>query len=392
MNKIQKPETTQVTSSPANNSNIKVCILTSAHSPFDDRIFHKEAKTLAHAGYNVSLIAQHDKEEIVDGVEIIPLSRPSNRFERMTKVVWKLFRLALNKKADIYHFHEPELIPMAFILKMLGKKVVYDVHELVFYSFENKTWLKSKILKKSCQYGYLLAEKIAMKVFDNLILAEDDYENYYKKTNRKFSNYTIVRNFPVLPLIDSIPAPTPAGTEKPVIIYTGGISEIRGIGEIIQAMEIIGDKAELWLLGKWTSEEFRIHCQSLEGWKHTKYLGFFPLNEVYEHMKKAAIGASILYPIKNYLTSLPVKAYEYMACSLPMVMSDFPCWQQTFGECALFADPCSPEDIADRIMYLLDNPDTAKQLAGRGRQLIVDQYNWENESEKLLRLYDELKV
>ena len=79
----------------------KICILTSVHPPFDGRVFHKEVKTLVKAGYDVVLIAQHNKEEVVDGIKIIPLPKPRNRFERMTRVVWKLFKLALKEKADI---------------------------------------------------------------------------------------------------------------------------------------------------------------------------------------------------------------------------------------------------------------------------------------------------
>ena len=101
----------------------KICILTSVHPPFDHRIFYKEAKTLIKAGYNVVLIAQHIKEETVDGVRVVPLPTPKNRFERMTKVVWKLVRLALKEKANVYHFHDPELIPVGLYLKILGKKV-----------------------------------------------------------------------------------------------------------------------------------------------------------------------------------------------------------------------------------------------------------------------------
>lgn len=72
------------------------------------------------------LIAQHSKEETVDGIRIVPLPTPKNRFERMTKVVWKLFRLALKEKAQIYHFHDPELIPAGLFLKILGKQVIWN--------------------------------------------------------------------------------------------------------------------------------------------------------------------------------------------------------------------------------------------------------------------------
>ena len=369
---------------------VKVCILTSGHPPFDDRIFHKEAKTLAMAGYEVVLIAQHNKKEIADGVKIIPLPKPENRLERMTKVAWKLFRLALKEKANVYHFHEPEVIPTGLILKLFGKKVIYDVHELVFLSIEDKAWLGSKFLRKACQLAYLFMEKVSIRIFDQLILAEDDYENYYKRTHKGFCKYTIIRNYPVLSLIKNAPFLAHADKQKSVIIYAGGLAKVRGIKEIIQAMEFAGDKARLWLLGKWETEEFEKECENLEGWKYTKYLGFVPLSKVYEYMKVADIGISILYPIENYITSLPVKAYEYMACSLPMVMSDFSYWQEIFGECALFANPYDPEDIADRILCLLDDPAKAKQLGDKGRQLTQEKYNWEVEQRKLLDIYEKV--
>ena len=63
---------------------IKVCHLSSVHPAFDDRIFHKETKTLAKAGYEVILIAQHDKEEVVDGVRIVPLPKIRSRVKTAT--------------------------------------------------------------------------------------------------------------------------------------------------------------------------------------------------------------------------------------------------------------------------------------------------------------------
>lgn len=53
-----------------NNTRTKICILTSVHSVFDTRIFYKQAKTLVKAGCNVVLVAQHNKNEIIDGIKI----------------------------------------------------------------------------------------------------------------------------------------------------------------------------------------------------------------------------------------------------------------------------------------------------------------------------------
>jgi len=369
---------------------IKVCILTSVHSPFDGRIFHKEAKTLVRAEYNVVLIAQHSKKETIDGVKIIPLPEPKNRFERITKVVWKLFISALKEKADVYHLHDPELIPIGLLLKLFGKKVIYDVHELVYFQIEDKYWLKFRIVKRLIQWAYSLFENLSIKFFDRLILAEDGYESYFTQRYKNFKKYTIIRNFPIVSLIESVESFNKDMKQTPIVIYAGGLSEVRGIKEMIKCMEYVKDRAELWLLGKWENEKFERKCKVLKGWKHTKYLGLKTLEKVYSYMKVADIGISILYPVKNYINSLPIKAFEYMACSLPMVMSGFPYWQKIFGECALFVDPYNPKDIADKILYLLDHPEKAKRLGRRGRELIEEKYSWEMEQGKLLQIYEKV--
>lgn len=96
----------------------------------------------------------------------------------------------------------------------------------------------------------------------------------------------------------------------------------------------------------------------------------------------------LVYPIERCIVGLPIKVFEYMACPLPMVMSNFPYWQGAFSQYALFANPYASEDIADRILCLLDDPDKAKQLGDKGRQLTQEKYSWEVEQRKLLDVYD----
>ena len=109
---------------------IKVCHITTVHTPFDIRIFQKECKTLAREGYDVILIAQNKKNEIVDQVKIVALPKEKNRIHRMFILTLKTFWYALRQKADLYHFHDPELLPIGVLLKLFtGKKIIYDVHE-----------------------------------------------------------------------------------------------------------------------------------------------------------------------------------------------------------------------------------------------------------------------
>ena len=363
---------------------VKVCLLTTVHPSFDVRIFYKEAKTLVQVGYDVTLIAQHDKNEIVNGIKIIALPEARNRFERIFGLTVRALYLALKQRAYIYHFHDPELIVVGIILKLFRKKVIYDVHEDVSKQILNKDWIGNKHIREFMAFMFELIERIGAFIFDIILTATSDIAKKFPKNKT-----VILRNFPILKLIDNT-APTNYKKNKPVTIYAGGLTKIRGIKEIVQAMEYIDDRAELWLLGKWESEKYKKECEYLEGWKYTKYLGLVSLREVYQYMKVADIGISMLFPIKNYLTSLPIKVFEYMACSLPVVMSGFPYWKKMFGECALFVNPCDPKDIAEKILYLLDNPKEAKELGKRGRKLIEEKYSWGAESEKLLEMYKNL--
>jgi len=367
-----------------NRNQIKVCILTSAHSPFDGRVFHKEAKTLVKAGYDVVLIAQHSKEEIVDGIRIVPLPKPRNRFERMTKVAWRLFMLALKEKADVYHFHDPELIPVGILLRLSGKKIIYDVHEDMSQQILTDDWIGSDGIRKIVSISFNIFEQFSVKFFNRIVAATPDIP-------RKFSDKktVILRNLPILELIDKA-EPLNINKQKPIIIYAGGLTKIRGVKEIVQAMEFVKDRAELWLLGKWENEEFEEECESLKGWKYIKYLGYVPYGKHYSFIKMANIGVINFLPLPNQQKAMPNKPFEYMACSLPMIISNFPYWQKIFGECALFANPYDPKDIADKIIYLLDNPDKAKRLGHKGRKLIEEKYSWEAEQKKLLDMYEKV--
>jgi hypothetical protein len=153
----------------------KICHLTTVHPPFDTRIFHKEAKSLAKAGYLVTLIAKHDKEETIDGVKILPLKTPRNRIVRMTKTLLECYRKAVKVDADLYHLHDPELIIVGWLLERRGKKVIYDVHEDYVTSIKQKNYLPSFVRNPLAKIIGLI-EKVSSKLFDVIIA-----EKYYKE-------------------------------------------------------------------------------------------------------------------------------------------------------------------------------------------------------------------
>lgn len=362
----------------------KICHISSVHPALDIRIFFKECKSLAAAGYDVTLIAVYDKTETIDGVRIVPFFLYKNRFKRILFSPFRMLRTALKQKAAVYHFHDPELIGVGILLRLFGKKVIYDVHEDVSRQIMYKHWIKSTALKKIIAFVFSVIEKTGALFFHRIVTVTTGIAAKFKP-----SKTVLVRNMPVLEMITRA-APAEVVKEKPIIIYSGGLTRVRGIKELVDAMEGVGDKAELRLLGKWESKSFFEECRRSNGWQYTQYGGLVAQEEVFSIMKVCDIGVVTFLPLPNHIDALPNKPFEYMACSLPIVMSNFSSWQGIFDGCALFADPERPEDIARNINRLLEDRALGSRLSARGKELIQSEYSWEAEKNNLLEMYNEL--
>lgn len=366
----------------------KVCFINSvAATPFDIRVFHKEAKSLSKSNYDIYLIAQHNCAEIVDGIKIIPIPKPKNRFIRMTKNIFTIFRLALRIKASIYHIHNPELLPLALLLKLVfQKKVIYDVHEDFPKDIFTRKWLLP-ILQKPIAILFDLFERIASPFFDQIIAAT-------KPIARRFSSKkcVVITNYPLLELT-TYNQPI-IKTKYFTLIYAGVLSEERGIAKIVQALEYVNDNlyVRLQLIGRFDYSNFENKVRGLKGFSKVEFREWLPYKEVVNYLHNADAGIVVLQPIPNYIESMPNKLFEYMAAGLPVIASNFPLWQEIVegNNCGILVDPLEPKDIARAIEYLILNPEIRKQMGVNGRKAIIDKYNWEREEMKLLKTYEKM--
>jgi len=363
---------------------VKVAHLTSVHQYTDTRIFVKECRSLVAAGFEVYLVSPGAPDKVVDGVHLRGVDAPGRgRLSRMTKTVRLVYKKAVALNAQIYHLHDPELIPLGVILKARGKKVIFDMHEDIPRQILDKQWIPAPF-RKIVSTSFDGFQRLALKSLDAVVLAESLYADSLPKSDK----YWVIRNYPLLSELD-----TPGldwDSKKHAVCYVGGLTEIRGVVEMVDAIEKTG--AELLLGGKFESDSLKSRVESLPGWQSTTYVGLLDRAGVANVLSQAMAGLVVLHPVPNYMVSEPTKMFEYMSAGIPVIASDFPVWRGIVEDsrCGICVDPTKPEVIASAIKWIVDHPDEAMRMGQNGRRAIENKYNWELEEKKLVALYEKL--
>lgn len=362
---------------------IKVCHLTSAHPVEDIRIFHKEASSLANSGlFDVFLIAVNCEEKTFNNVKIVSaISKSSSRLWRIIQHSKAAYQKALELDAEIYHFHDPELLPYGLKLKRKGKIVIYDSHEDVPRQILGKPWIPL-FIRKPIAYFFEKYENYVSKRLSFIVVSTPTIKKRFISIN---PNCEAICNYPILKENTELPS---WESRKNEICYIGGITKIRGIIELVQALNLIPE-IKLNLAGPISPVSLREELEALPAWKNVKDYGFVDRKTIVEILNKSKVGVVTLHPQENYLDSLPIKMFEYMYAGIPVIASNFPLWEKIVNDnnCGICLDPFDIQAIADSISLLLNDDEKSKQMGENGRNAVLNQFNWENEEKKLVELY-----
>lgn len=365
----------------------RVVQFSTVHPPNDIRVFHRECRTLAASGYDVAYVVPHDRDEMVHGVRLCAVPKPKGRLDRALGSTWRVFRRALREKGRVYHFHDPELIPAALLLKLFGKHVIYDAHEDTPRSIYNKPYLP-KPVRYPASWACEFFEILGMWAFDNLIAATPAIARRFPKRKS-----LVVQNFPIMEEVMHDHA-TPVSQRPPNVIYVGEISRQRGICEMVRAMALVPAElnARLILAGKFVPASLEQEVCGLPGWEKVEFLGWQTRAEVLSHLGRSRAGLVLFHPAPNHTEAQPAKLFEYMAAGLPLIASDFEHWR-TFVEgegCGIQADPRSAESVAAAITRMLRDPAAGEAMGERGKRAVRERFNWGVESQTMLRAYERL--
>lgn len=364
----------------------KVVIFSTVHRATDDRIFHKQARSLAKAGYEVVLFGNAPHDSFTDGVRIRAVAKAGSRLTRPA-ASFRILGRVLKERGDIYHFHDPELILAGLILRLLGKKVIYDVHEDYPKDILGKPYLP-RWLRPLVSAAFRPAEAWGARRMSAVITATDSIE-------KRFPGSAVLHNYPILNYLCGSQHGGPvAKSGKPFLLYCGSISPILGALEMVKGVENASQRrpVQLCLLGFFEDEAVRSEILRSVASGTVDYRGFVPLNEVYSNFVGAVAGLVLYHPYPNHIEAMPNKIFECMACGVPLIASDFPLWRRIISDqgCGLVVNPVDVQEIANAIIYLMEHPEKARKMGERGRELARTKYNWELEERKLLSFYDAL--
>ena len=392
---------------------VKVAHLTSHHNILDNRIFYRECRSLAHAGYEVILVAQHERDEIRDGIQVLGVRAYRNRLERVTltaaKIVWRAWR----ERPSIIHLHDPELIPWGVLLSLLGKKVVYDMHEDFTQAAGVRPWLPGIVRPLAARFADIIG-RIAYRTM-TIVIAE----RYYA---RRFPDATVVLNYPhydrsqALREIDRNVADRP---DKIRLLYVGSITPSRGallhaelagrlpgcevmmsgicdpaiVGEIRErsgdaTLGFMAPDGRITWEKRSTKPDNEVSTLILEG------VGYYvPPESMIDTFKQNWTAGIAIFPYtEHYYEKELTKFFEYMAAGLPVVLSNFPIWRKLVEEpgAGISADPANWEEIINAVRRLHDNPDDAIGMGLAGRRAVYERFNWKSQAQNLLHLYESL--
>jgi glycosyltransferase involved in cell wall biosynthesis len=372
----------------AQTKTITLCHFSTIHTDLKSRSFHRACLPLAAAGIAVRYVSPLKFHGRRDGVDFLAIPVQGKRLERLLAAP-SLLKMLLAQAADIYHFQDTELLPLAFALKLLfRKRVIYDAYE-DFPSIARAHASIPRFLRPLAAQLMAATEHLAAQCFDGITTADPFTLRRLARTGR--SRKIVFHNFP-----NSDFFPSPSSRAKPFdVVYRGGLSERAGTFVLLDAMRLLADRgqpARLSLIGYHDSPAAELELLErirILGLESTVTLtGKIAHEDMAAALSSASIGVSPLQDTPKFRLNIPVKVFEYWACGLPVIASDLPSIRPYFknARAGLLFPPGDAPSLAQSIAWMLEHPAPASRMGMRGRSVILQRFNNRNEVHKLLDL------
>lgn len=365
---------------------MRICHLTSVHSRADTRIMRKECISLARHGYDISLVvADGNGCEISGGalnspVEVYDVGASGGRLNRIQHAPGRVFAKAIQLDADVYHLHDPELLPIGLKLKRIGKKVIFDVHEDYVSQIREKEYIP-KLFRNLIANAFDFFEKRAIAKFDSVIVAANHQLDRYNKLN---GNVHVVQNY-VDPTSFSV---RELDYSRIQILHAGSLTEARGLHAMITLAQKLSDIGEIYLAGPIYGDI------SPENVRSANYLGILDHESLVEYYNKINLGLILYRPVGQYGKATAIKLYEYMAAGVPVIVPDHGDWPRIIEQLGIgvAVNVFDVDAQIESIRWFQRNPRVANEMGRRGRDYVNNHASWKIAEAVLLKMYAAISI
>jgi len=376
-------------------------------SPFDRRVW-QEATTLNEAGYEVSIICPvgkgyEEKYELIDGVHIYRHSLPLEAegalgylLEYSVALFWQFTlacRVLLTRGFDVIHACNPpdNIFLIGGFFKLFGKKFLFDHHDI------NPELYEAKFGRRDLFYKVMLAwEKWSFKTADVSIATNESYKRIaIERGGMPEDRVFVVRSGPKLDRLKIMPPVESLKQGRKFLVgYVGVMGAQEGIDYLLRAAQHIvyeiGRKdVHFGLVGGGTSlNEMKAYAEKLNISEYVTFTGRVPDEEMLQMLNTADVCVNPDVANEMNDKSTMNKIMEYMALSKPIVQFDLTEGRYSAQGASLYALKNDNEDMARKIVELLDNARKRTAMGKLGRKRVEEKLSWEHEAPKLLKAYD----
>jgi glycosyltransferase involved in cell wall biosynthesis len=373
----------------------RICHVTTVHPWWDTRIFERMCLGLADRGYEVILVAPIDAPRREQGIQLVPtdLSGKISRLVGAPLLLRKLRRL----RADVYHFHDPELLPWMTLFSIIGRshRVVYDVHEYYPEAVHTSNYFAWRPLSRLAGAVFSVMEPALARRLDGVVGVTSPIAARFDGGAARVavvSNMVAVERLPES--LEQVTLPSPQ-----TVVIGGVMDRSRLMTEVIDAMGLLAPNwPALHLLGIGDlikdpyGAELKARAEALGIGDRISFRARVPWATLQAYLASSIVGLVLFSDWKNNRLALPNRLFEFMAHGVPIVGTDFLLIREIVSgtDCGILLDSGRPESIAAAIDSLLRDPAAAKAMGKRGRAAVRRRYRWEVELDRLETLYRDL--
>ena len=376
--------------------------------PFDTRVW-QEATTLAGHGYEVSVICPkgkgYDKDyELLRGVHIhrhaLPpegngaLGYAREYFSALLAELRLARRIYKERGFDIIHGCNPpdDIYMVARWFRSKGVDYVFDHHDICPELFEAKFGKKSGLLYRS----QLWLERQTYRHCAFAFVTNESYRRIaIERGGMSADKVIVLRSGPRLERLRiTPPKPELKRGRRFMVGYVGVIGQQEGIEYLLEAARHIRDA-----MGRddifWGIVGGGPHLKALQRKCHdmglddiVEFTGRVSDEVLLDYLNTADVCVNPdEYNAMNDKSTMN-KILEYMALGKPIVQFDLTEGRYSAQEASLYARPNDAEDMAQKIVQLLDDEPLRQRMSTFGRQRIIEELSWEHTSKALLDGYE----